>query len=144
MSPPALGALLVTLGLLLLADVLLFARGREPGFRESAVWSVGWLLLGFGATLPIAALSDGERGLNYLTVYLIERSLSLDNLFVFLLIFAYFGVPEAHRGRLILYGIVLAAVTRGAAIVVGVELIERFHFVLYALGAMLLYLAYRC
>jgi tellurite resistance protein TerC len=143
MSPLLLGPLLVTLGLLLLADVLLFARGREPTFRESAAWSVGWLLLGLGVALPIWALGGGDRGLEYLTVYLIERSLSLDNLFVFLLIFAYFGVPHAHRGKLLLYGIVLALAMRGLAIVTGVELIERFHFVLYVLGAMLLYLAYR-
>jgi tellurite resistance protein TerC len=77
------------------------------------------------------------------TVYLIERSLSLDNLFVFLLIFAYFRVPFEQRPVLLFWGIVLALVMRGLAILIGVELIERFHVVIYVLGVLLLYLAWR-
>jgi tellurite resistance protein TerC len=89
------------------------------------------------------ALEGSEEAVNYVTVYLIERSLSLDNLFVFLLIFAYFRVPHAFRSVLLFWGIALALVMRGLAILVGVELIERFHVVLYALGLLLLYLAWR-
>ena len=137
-----LGLIAVVVGLLL-ADLLLFARGREPTFRESVVWSVGWLVLGVAVALPLIALDSPEGAVNYLTVYLIERSLSLDNLFVFLLIFAYFKVPHEVRSILLFWGIALALVMRGLAIVVGVELIERFHFVLYLLGALLLYLAWR-
>ena len=76
--------------------------------------------------------------MNYTTVYLIERSLSLDNLFVFLLIFGYFQVPHAARPKLLFWGIVLALGMRGLAILVGVELIERFHVVIYVLGVLLL------
>ena len=76
-------------------------------------------------------------------MYLIERSLSLDNLFVFLLLFAYFGVPVEQRPRLLFWGIVAALALRGLAILGGVALIEQFHFVLYILGATLLVLAYR-
>ena len=137
-----LGLIAVVVGLLL-ADLLLFARGREPTFRESVGWSVGWLVLGVAVALPLIALDSPEGAVNYLTVYLIERSLSLDNLFVFLLIFAYFKVPHEVRSILLFWGIALALVMRGLAIVVGVELIERFHFVLYLLGALLLYLAWR-
>jgi len=137
-----LGLIAVVVGLLL-ADLLLFARGREPTFRESVVWSVGWLVLGVAVALPLIALDSPEGAVNYVTVYLIERSLSLDNLFVFLLIFAYFKVPHEVRSILLFWGIALALVLRGLAIVVGVELIERFHFVLYLLGALLLYLAWR-
>jgi tellurite resistance protein TerC len=79
----------------------------------------------------------------YTTVYLIERSLSLDNLFVFLLLFAYFGVPYERRPRLLFWGIVAALALRGAFIYAGTELIERFHVVIYLLGATLLVLAYR-
>jgi tellurite resistance protein TerC len=79
----------------------------------------------------------------YTTVYLIERSLSLDNLFVFLLLFAYFGVPYAYRARLLFWGIVAALVLRGGFILGGTALIEEFHFVVYVLGAGLLVLAYR-
>ncbi len=94
-------------------------------------------------TIPIALLSSSEDGINYVTVYLIERTLSLDNLVVFLLIFGYFAVPPAERRILLFWGIVLALAMRGVAIVVGVELIERFHIVVYVLGITLLLLAYR-
>lgn len=142
-SPLALGALVGIVIALLLVDLMLFARGREPSFRESLTWSLGWLALGLAVALPMWAIDDGEGAINYVTVYLIERSLSLDNLFVFLLIFASLGVPMAYRGRLLFYGIALALVMRGLAILVGVELIERFSFVIYILGATLIILAYR-
>jgi tellurite resistance protein TerC len=128
---------------LLAADLAFFARGRQPTFRESVAWSIGWFVLGVAVTLPMWALDSGEGAVNYLTVYLIERTLSLDNLFVFLLVFGAFAVPQAHRGRLLFWGIALALAMRGLAILVGVELIERFHWVVYVLGATLLFLAWR-
>src|SRR2546423_54830 len=67
-------------------DLKLFARGREPGFREAALWSLGWLALSLLAALAIWPLRGGEDAAEYLTVYLVERSLSLDNLFVFVLL----------------------------------------------------------
>jgi TerC family integral membrane protein len=142
-SPVTIGALLAVVVGLLLVDLLLFARGREPTFRESVIWSIGWFVLGIAVALPMLAIDNGEGAVNYVTVYLIERTLSLDNLFVFLLIFAAFGVPQEHRGKLLFWGIVLALIGRGLAILVGVELIERFHFIVYVLGATLLLLAWR-
>ncbi len=142
-EPLAIPLVIVIVGALLLVDLLLFSRGREPTFRESVIWSIGWLVLGLLVTIPITLLSSSEDGVNYVTVYLIERTLSLDNLVVFLLIFGYFAVPAPQRGILLFWGIVLALVMRGVAIVVGVELIERFHVVIYVLGATLLYLAWR-
>jgi TerC family integral membrane protein len=136
-------ALLGVVVALLLVDLLFFARGRQPTFRESAVWSIGWFVLGVAVTLPLWALDGGEGAINYLTVYLIERTLSLDNLFVFLLIFGAFAVPHRERGTLLFWGIVLALAMRGLAILVGVELIERFHWIVYVLGATLLVLAWR-
>jgi tellurite resistance protein TerC len=124
-------------------DLKLFARGREPGFREAALWSVGWLALSLLAALVIWPLRGGEDAAEYLTVYLVERSLSLDNLFVFLLLFAYFAIPQERRPGLLFWGIVAALVLRGAAILGGVALIGRFHFVLYVLGATLLVLAWK-
>jgi tellurite resistance protein TerC len=142
-SPAALGGLVVLVVGLLLVDLLLFARGRDPSFRESVVWSLGWLALGLLVALPMLALDGAEGAINYTTVYLIERSLSLDNLFVFLLIFGYFQVPHTARPKLLFWGIVLALAMRGLAILVGVELIERFHWIIYVLGATLLVLAWR-
>ena len=100
-------------------------------------------MLGLAVALPLWALDGGDGAVNYLTVYLIERTLSLDNLFVFLLIFGAFAVPHQQRGKLLFWGIVLALVMRGLAILVGVELIERFHWIIYVLGATLLVLAWR-
>ena len=124
-------------------DLHFFARGREPSFREGAIWSIGWLVVSLLAAVLLLALDSPERALEYTTVYLIERSLSLDNLFVFLLLFAYFGTPVELRARLLFFGIVFALVLRGLAILGGVALIEQFHFVLYVLGALLILLAYR-
>jgi predicted tellurium resistance membrane protein TerC len=129
--------------LFLWADLKLFARGREPGFREGAIWSIGWLVLSLLAVLVIWPLRGGGDAVEYLTVYLIERSLSLDNLFVFLMLFAYFAVPHEQRPRLLFWGIVAALVLRGLAIFGGVALIEQFHFVIYILGVTLLLLAYK-
>jgi tellurite resistance protein TerC len=142
-SPLTIAALVAVVVALLLVDLVFFARGREPTFRESVIWSLGWLLLGLAMALPMWAIDNGDGAINYVTVYLIERTLSLDNLFVFLLIFAAFGVPQPHRGKLLFWGIVLALVMRGLAILVGVELIERFHWIIYVLGATLLILAWR-
>jgi tellurite resistance protein TerC len=124
-------------------DLKLFARGREPDFREAALWSVGWLVLSLLAALAVLAWHGPEDAVLYTTVYLIERSLSLDNLFVFLLLFAYFGVPMQHRPRLLFWGIVAALALRGGFILGGIALIEQFHVVVYLLGVALLVLAYR-
>ena len=137
------GGLVVVLLALLWFDLHFFARGREATFAESVRWSIGWLVLGLAVTGVVVALNGSEDGVNYVTVYLIERSLSLDNLFVFILLFAYFGVPHEHRPRLLFWGIMAALVLRGLAILGGTALIEQFHFVLYVLGVLLLVLAYR-
>jgi tellurite resistance protein TerC len=137
------GGLVVVLVVLLVIDVRFFAPGREATFRESVAWSLGWLALGLAVTFAVFAINGSESAVNYMTVYLIERSLSLDNLFVFILLFAYFGVPQEHRARLLFWGIIAALVLRGLAILGGTTLIEQFHFVLYVLGVLLLVLAWR-
>jgi tellurite resistance protein TerC len=133
----------VALVVMLWVDLHFFARGRQPSFREGVVWSIGWLVLSLLVAVGFVAAGDSEDAVTYVTVYLIERSLSLDNLFVFILLFAYFGVPEEYRARLLFYGIAAALVLRGAAILGGVALIETFHFVIYVLGVTLLFLAWR-
>ncbi len=128
---------------LLLVDLRFFARGRDPSLKEGAIWSVGWLVLSLLVAVPVLLLQGTDQAIVYVTVYLIERTLSLDNLFVFLLLFAYFGVPAERRARLLFWGIVAALALRGLAILGGVALIERFHFVIYLLAVALLVLAYR-
>ena len=136
-------ALIAALVFFLWLDLHFFARGREPRFKEAAWWSVGWLALSLLAAIPVLLIEGAEDAVTYTTVYLIERSLSLDNLFVFLLLFAYFGVPYEYRPRLLFFGIVAALALRGAFILGGTALIEQFHVVIYILGATLLVLAYR-
>jgi tellurite resistance protein TerC len=136
-------ALVAVLFLFLSVDLRFFARGRTPSFREAVLWSIGWLVLSLLAALVLLPIEGERPAVLYTTVYLIERSLSLDNLFVFLLLFAYFGVPYAYRARLLFWGIVAALVLRGGFILGGTALIEEFHFVVYVLGAGLLVLAYR-
>jgi tellurite resistance protein TerC len=136
-------ALIAALIFFLALDLHFFARGREPKFNEAAWWSVGWLVLSLLAAIPVLLFEGGEDAVTYTTVYLIERSLSLDNLFVFLLLFAYFGVPYENRPRLLFAGIVAALVLRGIFILAGTELLERIHVLIYVLGALLIVLAYR-
>jgi tellurite resistance protein TerC len=135
--------LAVAITVCLLIDLLFFARGREPTVREGVAWSIGWLVLSLGAGLVVLAVEDADAAINYTTVYLIERSLSLDNLFVFLVLFGYFAVPSQYRAKLLFWGIAFALGLRGLAILGGVALIEQFHFVIYVLGVLLLLLAWR-
>jgi tellurite resistance protein TerC len=124
-------------------DLKLFARGREPSFGEGVAWSLGWLVVALAAAPVVWLVADADSAVTYTTIYFVERSLSLDNLFVFLLLFSYFAVPEQHRANLLFWGIVAALALRGAAILGGVALIERFHVVIYVLGVLLLLLAWR-
>jgi tellurite resistance protein TerC len=136
-------ALAVAVVVFLEIDMRRFARGREPTFREGAIWSVGWLVVSLLAALPILVLRGSSDAVEYTTVYLIERSLSLDNLFVFLLLFSYFGIPSGFRARLLFWGIIGALLLRLGAIAGGVALLNEFHFVVYLLAAALLVLAVR-
>jgi tellurite resistance protein TerC len=127
----------------LLVDLFVFARDEEPSFRRAATWSIGWFVLSLAVAPIVLVLHGSEKAVDYTTVYLIERSLSLDNLFVFLLLFAYFAVPREKRGELLFWGIVCALAMRGAAIVAGTAILEQFHGFVYVLGAGLLILAWR-
>src|SRR3954465_1377812 len=138
-----LAGLVVGLFVFLWIDLHFFARGREPSFKEAVWWSIGWLAVSLLAAIPVLLLEGSDDAVLYTTVYLIERSLSLDNLFVFLLLFAYFGVPYVHRPRLLFFGIIAALALRGVFILAGPALLDEFHFVVYLLGVGLLVLAYR-
>jgi tellurite resistance protein TerC len=137
LAPAAAFAVVAGLGV----ESRLFAPGRTPGRGEALAWSTGWLLLSVAIAAGIA-LTGGPAG-EWTTVYLIERSLSLDNVFLFSLLLAYFLVPAELRGRVIVIGIAGALVLRGVAIVGGVALIESVEAVVYAFGVLLLYVAYR-
>jgi tellurite resistance protein TerC len=129
---------------LLALDLFVFHREAKPvRMREAATWVAVWVTLGlaFGGWvfLTRGATSGGE----YLAGYLIEYSLSMDNVFVFAVLFAYFGVPAAYQHRLLFWGVLGAIVFRAIFIVAGTALLESFHFVIYLFGALLLYTAWR-
>jgi tellurite resistance protein TerC len=113
--------------------------GKQMTFRNSLTWSIVWFIAGIGFTIPVWIWLGSERGGEYLAGYLIERSLSLDNVFVFALIFAAFAVPTKVRQTALMWGILGAVVLRVIMIFLGVELIERFDWLLYVFGAFLVY-----
>jgi tellurite resistance protein TerC len=122
-------------------ELRLFAPGRGPRRREAVAWALGWLALACAVAAGVA-LAGGPAG-EWTTVYLIERSLSLDNVFLFSLLLASFLVPAELRGRAIAIGTAVALALRGAAIAAGTAAIDSVGAVVYAFGALLLYVAYR-
>ena len=135
-----LGALVIAM---LAIDLLVFARGHAPSLRESAAWSVIWLAvaLAFGALLW--ARDGGQAGGEYFAGYLLERSLSLDNLFVFAVILGYFAVPRSVQPKVLSWGIALALVLRLVFILAGAALLDAFHVTFYAFGALLICTAWK-
>jgi tellurite resistance protein TerC len=136
-APAAAAAVVAGLGL----ESRLFAPSRAARRREAILWSTGWLLLAV-VVAAVIALTGGPAG-EWTTVYMIERSLSLDNVFLFSLLLAFFLVPPELRGRVIGLAIAGALVLRGVAIVAGVALIESVEAVIYVFGVLLVYVAYR-
>jgi tellurite resistance protein TerC len=112
-------------------------RDRELSMRAALRRSVIWIVLSLAFNLLVWKSKGDDAGLDFLTGYIIEYSLSVDNIFVFVLIFAYFRVPPRSQHRVLVWGILGALVMRGVMIWLGVTLVERFHFVLYIFGAFL-------
>jgi len=114
-----------------------------PPVKEALIWSIVWTGLGVAFALVVALVEGGEQAGEYLAGFLIEKSLSLDNLFVFAVLFTFFAVPDAERQRILVLGIAGAIVLRTAFIFGGVALLDTFHWLTYALGALLLFTAYK-
>lgn len=125
-------------GLLLTLDLAFFHRSSMTrSFRADAAWAAFFIAVGLAFSLVVLAARDGEAALQYLTAYLIEESLSVDNLFVFLALFTYFGVPREQQHRVLFWGILGAMVMRAGFLVAGVALLSAFHWLIYLLGTML-------
>lgn len=122
----------------LAVDLISFKRrDRELSMRAAIRRSLIWVALSLAFNFLVWKSKGDEAGLDFLTGYIIEYSLSVDNIFVFVLIFAYFRVPPRSQHRVLVWGILGALVMRGFMIWLGVTLVERFHFVLYIFGAFL-------
>lgn len=122
---------------------VLHRRATVVSPRQAAAWTVVWLAIGLGFGGLLWAWEGGDTAQAYLAGYLIEKSLSLDNVFVFAVIFAGFAIPARYQHRVLMFGIVGALIMRAAFIVAGVTLLEVFHPVIYVFGAVLLYAAVR-
>jgi tellurite resistance protein TerC len=127
------------LGLLALDLIIFNRRPHEIKIKESLLWSAFWIAISLGFNVVVYFWKGYESALQFLTGYLIEKSLSVDNLFVFLLIFSYFRVPPKYQHKVLFWGIIGALIMRGALIIVGVSLIQRFHWILYVFGLFLVY-----
>ncbi len=127
------------LGMLALDLGFLQRPGHEVKFREALAWSATWILLACGFAVIVYFRFGHATSVEFVTGYVIELSLSVDNLFIFLLIFRYFRVAPEHQHKVLFWGIVGALVMRAIFIVVGIGLIRRFHWVTYIFGALLVY-----
>jgi tellurite resistance protein TerC len=118
-------------------------RDRELSMRAAARRSVLWVIVSLAFNALVWRFKGPHHGLDFLTAYLVEYSLSADNIFVFVLVFAHFRVPPKAQHRVLVWGVLGALIMRGIMIICGIALVQRFHFVLYLFGLFLLVTAIR-
>ncbi len=129
---------------MLAVDLGIFHRqAHRVSVREAAAWTGVWITVALLFNAGIYYLVGAQAGLEFLTGYLIEKALSVDNIFVFVLIFSYFGVPPKYQHRVLFWGILGALVMRGAMIGAGAYLIHQFHWIIYVFGAFLVFTGIR-
>ena len=125
--------------IVLAIDLVGFNRkAHVVSIREATIWSIVWVLLSLSFNLLVWHLKGAKAALDFFTGYVIEYSLSVDNIFVFVLIFTYFQVRRKYQHRVLVWGIIGALVMRGLMIWLGVALVDRFHWILYIFGLFLL------
>jgi len=129
----ALGAFVLAA---LAIDLRAGARGI-PSMRSALIWSIAWTAIGAGFAAVLLVLDSPAAAESYLAGFLVEKSLSLDNLFVFAVLFGFLGVAAADRRRVLVYGVAGAVVLRGLFIIGGAAVLDTFHFATYLLGALL-------
>lgn len=118
-------------------------KARKISVREAGVWSSVWIALSLGFAGFIYWWRGHEAALEFITGYLIEYSLSVDNIFVIVLIFSYFRIAEEHQHRVLFWGIIGALLMRGSMISAGAYLIQRFHWIIYVFGTFLIFTGIR-
>ena len=140
--------------LMLALDLGVFHRKSHViSIKEATIWSVIWITLAMVFNLglylfwdqvsPTSSYTNNEAALAFFTGYLIEKSLSVDNIFVFVLIFTFFAVPAAYQHRVLFWGIIGALIMRGTLIAVGATLLKEFHWIIYIFGAFLIFTGIR-
>jgi tellurite resistance protein TerC len=130
----------VLVALVLALDLGVFHRRPHTiRFREAMAWSLVWIGLAGGFAVLLYFWRGHTPALEFVTGYIVELSLSVDNLFIFLLVFRYFRVPSEYQYKVLFWGILSAVIMRAAFIVTGVKLIQQFHWITYAFGVLLVY-----
>ncbi len=138
-----IGFAIAVVGMLALDLGVFHRQAHTVSLREAAIWSVVWIALALVFNVFVWIFLGQQSALEFLTGYLIEKSLSVDNIFVFVLIFSYFSVPSKYQHRVLFWGIIGAIIMRAILILLGVELIERFHWIIYVFGAFLIFTGVR-
>ncbi|MDX1378150.1 MAG: TerC family protein [Anaerolineales bacterium] len=148
-----IGFNLFVLAMLALDLGVFHRKSHAVSSKEALTWSIVWISLSlvFNAVIylywdkmmPNSSYTNGEAGLAFLTGYLIEKALSVDNIFVFILIFSFFAVPDAYQHRVLFWGILGALIMRGVMILAGAALLKQFHWVIYIFGAFLIFTGIR-
>jgi len=136
----AFGLLMVVM---LAIDLGMNRRAHKISFRQALTWSIIWVSLALAFNAGIYALLGKTKALEFFAGYVIEKSLSVDNLFVFIMIFNYFNIRGEHQARILKWGIIGALVLRGLFIFTGIELLAAFHWMFYLFGALLLFTAWK-
>lgn len=126
------------LGMLALDLGVFHRKAHTVSVREAATWSAVWVALSLAFAALVYVWQGPDKGLEFLTGYLIEKSLAVDNIFVFVLVFSFFATPQIYQHRVLFWGVIGALVMRGIMIFLGAALIEQFHWILYVFGGLLL------
>ncbi|MFM8536504.1 MAG: TerC family protein [Planctomycetaceae bacterium] len=133
-------AFAVFVTVMLVLDLTVFhSKSHEPSLRESTFWTIFWSALALSFNGLVWAWLGGQAAIEFLTGYLVEWSLSMDNVFVFAVVFAYFGVPLKYQYRVLFWGILGAVLMRLTFVLLGAELVERYKWVLWVFGGFLVY-----
>lgn len=134
----------VFVGIMLTLDLGVFNRKSHTiTVKEALTWTFVWVALALVFNLIIYYWIGKQQALEFFTGYLVEKALSIDNIFVFIMIFSYFQIPSAYQHKILFWGIIGALLMRFAFIFAGVALLEKFHFTIYIFGALLIYTGYK-
>lgn len=136
----AFGLLMVVM---LTIDLGMNRKAHKVSFRQALAWSIVWVSLALAFNAGIYVFLGQTKALEFFTGYIIEKSLSVDNLFVFIMIFGYFKIRGEHQARVLKWGIIGALVLRALFIFTGIELLSNFHWMFYLFGALLLFTAWK-
>ncbi|MCM2576813.1 TerC family protein [Streptomyces meridianus] len=136
-------AVTVGIGVMLAVDLIAHRDNHVIGFREAAIWSGVWIAIGLGFGLILWAWQGGEVSSTYYAGYLIEKALSIDNVFVFALVFSFFAVPDAYQHKVLFWGVLGALAARLVFIFVGAELLQVFFWTAYLFGAFLIWTGWK-